>query len=69
MNEAPATLRLGQINERLAPISLSADGLASLGLTHAATGKAAKLYHERDFPLICNTLIRHIQGVMDGGLK
>lgn len=69
LNEAPATLRLGQINERLAPISLSADGLASLGLTHAATGKAAKLYHERDFPLICNTLIRHIQGVMDGGLK
>lgn len=55
------TLRLGQINERLAPIALSADGLASLGFTHAATDKAAKLYHESSFPQICAALIRHIQ--------
>ncbi|MGX6999860.1 YqaJ viral recombinase family protein [Caballeronia sp. KNU42] len=57
------TLRLGQINERLAPIALSADGLASLGFTHAATDKAAKLFHESSFPLICAALIRHIEAV------
>jgi predicted phage-related endonuclease len=55
------TLRLGQINERLAPIALSADGLASLGFAHAATDKAAKLYHEAIFPQICAALIRHIE--------
>jgi hypothetical protein len=55
------TLRLGQINERLAPIALTADGLASLGFTHAATDKAAKLYHESSFPQICAALVRHIE--------
>lgn len=54
------TLRLGQINERLAPITLTADGLASLGFKHAATDKAARLYHEEVFPEICAALIRHI---------
>jgi hypothetical protein len=57
------TLRLGQINERLAPIALSAEGLASLGFTHATTDKAAKLYHEATFPLICAALTRHIEAV------
>ena len=64
-DETPPTLRLGQINERLAPIGLSADGLVSLGFTHAGVNKAAKLYHERDFPRICDALARHIQGVME----
>lgn len=58
---AVPTLRLGQINERLAPIAMTADGLASLGFPHAATDKAAKLYHEHDFPRICAALIQHIQ--------
>lgn len=55
------TLRLGQINERLAPINLTADGLASLGFPHAATDKAAKLYHEQDFQRICAALVQKIQ--------
>jgi predicted phage-related endonuclease len=59
----PPTLRLGQINERLAPIALTADGLARLGFAHAATDKAAKLYHETDFPAMCAALIRHIGAV------
>lgn len=62
----PPTLRLGQINERLAPIALTADGLASLGFAPAATDKSAKLYHERDFPRICAALVRHIQAVQAG---
>lgn len=57
---AAPTLRLGQINERLAPIAMTADGLASLGFPHAATDKAAKLYHEHDFPRICAALVQHI---------
>jgi hypothetical protein len=60
----PPTLRLGQINERLSPIALTADGLASLGFAPAATDKTAKLYHERDFPQICAALVRHIEAVM-----
>lgn len=63
---APATLKLGQINERLAPIALTADGLASLGFPHAATDKSAKLYREHDFPRICAALVRHIQAVQAG---
>ncbi|MBB5443259.1 MULTISPECIES: YqaJ viral recombinase family protein [unclassified Paraburkholderia] len=63
-NSAP-TLRLGQINERLAPVSLTADGLATLGIPHAATDKAAKLYYEDDFPRICNALVQHILAVME----
>lgn len=58
------TLRLGQINERLAPIALTAEGLATLGFKHAATDKAAKLYHEGDFELICTALTRHIESAL-----
>jgi putative phage-type endonuclease len=61
---SPPTLRLGQINERLAPIALSAEGLATLGFKHAATDKAAKLYHEGDFELICAALVRHVQSAL-----
>lgn len=61
-----ATLKLGQINERLAPIALTADGLATLGFPHVATDKSAKLYRERDFPRICAALVRHIQTVQAG---
>jgi hypothetical protein len=57
------TLRLGQINERLAPIALTVDGLMRLGFAPAATDKSAKLYHESDFPAICAALVRHINAV------
>jgi len=62
---APAepTLRLGQINERLAPIALTAEGLARLGFAPVATEKAAKLYAERDFPHMCAAIIRHVTAV------
>lgn len=60
------TMKLGQINERLAPIALTADGLATLGFPHAAADKAAKLYLAHDFPRICAALVRHIQTVQAG---
>lgn len=61
--DEPATLTLGTINDRLAPISLSCAGLAELGITHSATHKAAKLYRESDFDRICQALMRHVEHV------
>lgn len=58
----PPTLRLGQIGERLG-ISLTADFLTSLGFAPVATDRAAKLYHEADFPRMCAALSRHIAAV------
>lgn len=60
--EAPPTLRLGQISERLG-FTVTADFLLSLGFAHSGTDKAAKLFHEHDFKAICAALIRHISAV------
>jgi putative phage-type endonuclease len=58
--ESTATIRLGEINARLAPISLTADGLAELGFQPVATVKAAKLYRETSFEPICSAVIKHV---------
>jgi predicted phage-related endonuclease len=58
-----AMLRLGQINERLAPIVLTSEGLSRLGFAHVMTDKSAKLYRESDFHRICSALMRHIAAV------
>lgn len=63
---SPPSLRLGQINERIAPLSISVDGLRTLGFTPAARDKAAQLYHEHEFASICAALIRHIGAVQVG---
>jgi hypothetical protein len=57
---AGAMLKLGEINARLSPIALTADGLKSLGFAHVATDKAAKLYKESDFQKICDALIKTV---------
>lgn len=57
------TLNLGQINERLHPISIDDAGLTALGFPPAATEKNAKLRHEHDFSRICAALVAHIQAV------
>lgn len=54
------TLRLGQICERIAPLSITADGLAALGFVHAGTDKAAKLYHESEFQAMCYAISNHV---------
>lgn len=61
--DSSLTIRLGVINERLAPIALTAEGLASLGFQPVATEKAAKLYRQSDFPRIAAALISHIEAV------
>lgn len=60
-NELP-TLKLGTIGERLG-FPLTADFLASIGFSTAATERGAKLYHERDFGAICTALIDHVDAV------
>jgi hypothetical protein len=55
-------MRLGEISQRLG-FDVTANFLASLGFAPAATEKAAKLYHAKDFPLICNALVRHVRAV------
>lgn len=60
-----ARIKLGEINSRIAPLSITADGLAELGFAHVATDKAAKLYRESDWPAICEALIQHITQVAD----
>lgn len=56
-------LKLGEINARLAPISITVDGLAQLGFTPAATDKTSRLYCAADLPLILSALVRHIKVV------
>lgn len=58
-----ATLRLGEINACLAPIALTAEGLASLGFTPVATNKNAKLYRASDLQAIGAALMAHIASV------
>lgn len=55
-----ARIKLGDINARLAPVALTADGLAQLGFSHVATDKSAKLYRASDFPAMCAALVKHI---------
>jgi predicted phage-related endonuclease len=55
--ETGEMIKLGEINARIAPLSITADGLAQLGFPHAATDKSAKLYLESTFPKICDALI------------
>lgn len=63
--DSGARMRLGEINARLAPISLTADGLASLGFEPVAIDKTAKLYRESDFRAICLAISNHMLELAD----
>lgn len=53
-------IKLGDINAAIAPLSITADGLAQLGFPHIATDKAAKLYDEASFEPILSALAKVI---------
>ena len=59
-----ATLKLGDVNARLAPIHVSADGLRDLGIEPAGRDKRAVLYRESQFAEICQVLVLHLQSVV-----
>lgn len=53
-------LTLGQINERIAPVSINVAGLASLGFEPVEQVKASRLYRESDLPGICRAIAAHV---------
>lgn len=53
-------IRLGEINAAIAPLSITADGLAQLGFEPAGHERAAKLYRAGDFPLIVAALVQRL---------
>lgn len=57
------TLRLGQLNARIAPLQISAEGLTSLGFPAAGRDRAAVLYHEAQFPAIRAALVKHLLAI------
>lgn len=61
--EGPPTLALGEISTRLG-FNCTSAFLATLGF-EATTVKAAKLFHESEFPQICQALIAHITEVSE----
>lgn len=49
-------IKLGDLNARIAPLTISADGLTQLGFPPAAKERGATLYREADFPAICQAM-------------
>lgn len=63
-NAAPrevVKIKLGDINARIAPLSISADGLAMLGFKPINATGAAKLYDQAQFPDMCRAMIHGLQ--------
>lgn len=54
-------IKLGDINARIAPLSISADGLAQLGFKPVNATGAAKLYDQAQFPAMCEALIEGLR--------
>ena len=55
------TVKLGEINARIAPLTITADGLASIGFHPVSTERGAKLYAESEFVAMCRGLYSVIQ--------
>lgn len=56
-----ARINLSDIKDRIHPLQITAEGLASLGFPHVAQEKASKLYRASDLGAICSALIRHLE--------
>ena len=54
--QSDARIRLGEINERISPISIDAAGLARIGFQSVGNERAAKLYAWSDFPAMCEAM-------------
>ncbi len=57
-------IKLGDLNTMIAPLSITADGLAALGFPSVATGGTSKLYRECDVTRIVQTMVRHLNQCM-----
>lgn len=59
---AHPTLSLGQIKERIAPLSITAEGLAQLGF-NGLKERGSVLFHESEFPHILAAMANHLQAI------
>ncbi|HDS1132394.1 TPA: hypothetical protein UM365_000189 [Stenotrophomonas maltophilia] len=67
-NAAPrevAKIKPGDINARIAPLLISADGLALLGFKPINPTGATKLYDQAQFPDMCRAMIHGLQDAAD----
>lgn len=56
------TLSLGQIKERIAPLQITADGMAQLGFT-GLKDRGSVLFHEADYPHVLAAIVAHVQAI------
>ena len=61
--DTSARIKLGEVNALIAPLSITADGLAALGFPVIETDKGAKLYRLADVPAILAAMVRHLEAV------
>jgi hypothetical protein len=61
-------MKLGDINARLAPLSISVAGLSQLGFEPTRKEGASNLFRECDFTRICAAITRHIAAVAECSL-
>lgn len=54
-----ARIKLGDINARLAPLAITANGLSELGFKPVEKVQSATYYRESDFPLMCAAIAGH----------
>lgn len=54
-------IKLGDINAAIAPLSITADGLAQLGFNPVGQDRAAKLYRADDFGAIVDAMMVHLR--------
>lgn len=62
---APPSMKLGDINARIAPLSITSEGLRQLGFEPAGRERAAVLYHDADLPRIIHAAIQHLAKARD----
>ncbi|WP_333679924.1 YqaJ viral recombinase family protein [Dyella sp.] len=60
-----STLRLGDINTLIAPLAITAEGLAKLGFAPVGMERAAKLYPANAFPAMCAAMQRSLIAAAD----
>lgn len=58
-----ARINLSDIKDRIFPLQITAEGLASLGFPHVATEKASKLYRAADFPRMRDAMVKHLMSL------
>lgn len=56
-------IKLGDVNAAIAPLSITAEGLASIGFQSVGVERAAKLYNASDLPAICRALSQRLLAV------